>query len=113
MKKLVLGLLVSFLTVQAFADNKYECRNASTGKIAGKVTIEKDHILFSKLLSSNEGWILTRGSDGTLYNADPMVQYGRNFIVGKLEFIPYELSYTTKVFYRLLLSINSEVMDCI
>lgn len=102
MKKFIIGLLVSFLATQAYADKEYVCIDSKTGTDAGKIRGENGQIIYSHLRTSTDGWILTITEDGELYNADPMVQQGRTFYVGT---VGYES-------FQLLVTISGHKMNC-
>ncbi|NUN06892.1 MAG: hypothetical protein HUU57_14165 [Bdellovibrio sp.] len=102
MKKLFVGLLVSFIAVQAYADKEYVCIDSKTGKDAGKLRGENGYIIYSNLRTSAEGWMLTINEDGELYNADLMVKHGQAFFVGNLT---YEN-------FKLLVNISGRKMIC-
>lgn len=94
MKKFLIGLLVSFLAVAAHADKEYVCIDLKTGMDAGKFTGENGHIIYSNLRTSSEGWVLRINEDGQLYNADPMVQHGKEFYVGSVSYESFQLFVT-------------------
>lgn len=110
MKKMILGLFISLVTFQAHADKDYLCFDAKTGADAGKLAAvgsELDQngngkLIYSNLSTSTDGWLLTITEDGKLYNADPMVQHGKDFYVGE---VGYENFY-------LLLTISGRKMYC-
>lgn len=84
------------LQVQADA---YNCVDKVTGQAAGKFEHHAEDIngnetiLYSHTQATSEGWILRVANNGNLYNGDPMVQHGKDVLVGKIE---------TKAFYFLL-----------
>lgn len=102
MKKLFMGLLVSFVAVQAYADKEYVCVDSKTGRDAGKLRGENGYIIYSNLRTSAEGWMLTINEDGQLYNADLMVKHGQPFFVGT---VTYEN-------FKLLVNISGHKMIC-
>lgn len=94
MKKAALSFLVLFMTTQANADQVLLCSDTRTGVDAGKLIVlptepdspDKTTILYSKTRISNDGWELTLTQDGKLYNADLMVQGGKEYFVGTVTF---------------------------
>ena len=58
--------------------------------------------MYSNLSTSSDGWLLTITEDGKLYNADLMVNHGKDFYAGEVK---YEN-------FKLLLTINNRNMYC-
>lgn len=104
MKTYILGLLFLVMSAQVQAEtHSYGCIDAKTGKDAGKISSGVPHendnsgiIIYSYEKSSNEGWILKITEDGDLYNADDMVQQGREFKVGSLIYENFKLEVVIK-----------------
>lgn len=102
MKNIFLSLLVSLLTVQAYAAKEYMCVDLKTGEDAGKFSGANGEIIYSNLRTSTDGWILAINERGELYNADSMVQHGNPYYVGS---ITYEN-------FKLLVNISGRKMIC-
>lgn len=86
-------IFMMFMTTQVNAAIELLCSDAASGTDAGKLIIlsttpdslGKMTILYTKNRVSNDGWELNLTEDGRLYNADPMVQSGREYLVGSLK----------------------------
>jgi hypothetical protein len=104
MKKFLLMVLAFSVTLQAHA---YNCLDSKTGAEAGRIEELAPSSLGEEQWAyfypgSSEYWTLKAGPSRELYNADRMVQHGREFVVGKIEM---------KAFY-FQLTLNYRQMVC-
>jgi hypothetical protein len=104
MKAFLLMTLVFAATLQA---NAYTCQDQQTGAAAGSIGelpqgVNGETMWGYSYPGSSEYWTLMSVSSGDLYNADRMVQHGRQYVVGKIEM---------KSFY-FQVTINNRKMVC-
>ena len=93
------SLLMALVLASAFQAHAYNCSDKVTGAEAGKfeeipTTDGSQKITYMSNRTTTEGWELLVANNGNLYNADMMVQNGKDVLVGKLEMKSYYFALT-------------------